>query len=73
MNSDKITKAVLFSVSTLILMLAAGMVYSLVGGAVPAFKAFGWQFIFSGEWNPTEGREEIDAGPRPPRPVSLSA
>lgn len=63
MNSDKITKLVLFSVSILILMLAAGMVYSLVGGAIPAFKAFGLQFIYSGEWDPSEGRENYGALP----------
>jgi phosphate transport system permease protein len=63
MNSDKITKAVLLSVSILILLLAAGMAYSLVGGAVPAFKAFGLQFIFSGEWDPTGGREKYGALP----------
>jgi len=63
MNSDKITKAVLFSVSILILMLAAGMVYSLVGGAIPAFKAFGLQFIYSGEWDPSYGRENYGALP----------
>ncbi|WP_159519465.1 phosphate ABC transporter permease subunit PstC [Sunxiuqinia indica] len=63
MNSDKITKTVLFSVSILILMLAAGMLYSLVGGAIPAFKEFGLKFIFSGEWNPTEGEEKYGALP----------
>jgi phosphate transport system permease protein len=63
MNSDKITKGVLLSVSMLILLLAAGMVYSLVGGAVPAFKTFGVQFIFSGDWDPTEGREQYGALP----------
>ncbi len=63
MNSDKITKSVLFSVSILILMLAAGMVYSLVGGAIPAFKAFGLNFIISGEWDPSEGRENYGALP----------
>lgn len=63
MNSDKITKAVLFSVSILILLLASGLVFSLVRGAIPAFKEFGFQFIFSGAWNPTEGKEEYGALP----------
>lgn len=63
MNSDKITRYILFSVSVLILMLAAGMVYSLIGGAIPAFKTFGLQFVFSGEWDPTEGREKYGALP----------
>lgn len=63
MNSDKITKSVLFSVSILILLLAAGMVFSLVGGAIPAFKAFGLNFIISGEWDPSYGRENYGALP----------
>nr|MBD3622972.1 phosphate ABC transporter permease subunit PstC [Sunxiuqinia sp.] len=63
MNSDKVTKAVLFSVSILILLLAAGMLYSLVGGSLPSFKAFGLQFIISGEWDPTYGREKYGALP----------
>lgn len=63
MNSDKITKIVLFSVSILILILAGGMVLSLIGGAIPAFKTFGFQFIISGEWDPTSGREKYGALP----------
>ena len=63
MNSDKITKAILLSVSFLILILASGMVYALVGGAIPAFKEFGFRFIFSGEWDPTEGKEQYGALP----------
>ena len=63
MNSDKITKAVLFSVSILILLLAAGLVFSLVRGSIPAFKYFGFGFIFSGDWDPTEGKESYGALP----------
>ncbi|MFC2089402.1 phosphate ABC transporter permease subunit PstC [Bacteroidota bacterium] len=63
MGSDKITKTILFSVSTLILLFAAGMVYSLVGGAIPAFKSFGLSFVISGEWDPTEGKEQFGALP----------
>lgn len=63
MNSDKITKALLLAVSVLILILAAGMVYSLVGGAMPAFREFGLKFIISGEWDPSEGRENYGALP----------
>ncbi|HKJ43360.1 MAG TPA: phosphate ABC transporter permease subunit PstC [Sunxiuqinia sp.] len=63
MNSDKITKGVLLSVSILILMLAAGMVYSLVSGSIPAFKAFGLKFIVSGDWDPTYGHEKYGALP----------
>ena len=63
MNSDKLTKILLLSASLLILILAAGMVYSMVGGAIPAFREFGFKFIISGEWDPTEGRENYGALP----------
>ena len=39
------------------------MVYSLVGGSIPAFKTFGFHFIWSGEWDPTEGKEKYGALP----------
>lgn len=63
MNGEKITKVVLFITSLVILFLAAGMVYSLINGALPAFNEFGLRFIFSSEWNPTEGKEEYGALP----------
>lgn len=63
MSSDKITKYILFAVSMIVLIVAAGMVFSLVGGAVPAFKTFGFRFIYSGEWDPTQGRENYGALP----------
>ena len=63
MNSDKITKIVLYSFSFLIILVAGGMVFSLVGGAVPAVKTFGVQFIWSNVWNPTEGSENYGALP----------
>ncbi len=63
MNSDKITKWVLLVSSFIILLVAGGMVYSLVGGSIPAFKAFGFNFIFSNNWNPTEGKENYGALP----------
>jgi phosphate transport system permease protein len=63
MNSDKITKIVLFSVSFIILIIAGGMVFSLVGGAIPSFKTFGLGFITSSQWDPTDGRENYGALP----------
>ena len=63
MNSDKITKAVLLSSSFIILILAGGMVFSLVKGAIPAFEHFGTHFIFSNEWNPRSGEESYGALP----------
>lgn len=63
MKSDKITKYTLFLASLVILLVSGGMVFSLIGGSIPAFKEFGWQFIFSREWNPTENREAYGALP----------
>jgi phosphate transport system permease protein len=63
MNSDKLTKTVLFSASLLVLIVAAGIVFSLVGGAIPAFKEFGFKFIFTNQWNPTSGHEVYGALP----------
>ena len=63
MNSDKITKAVLLLSSSIILFVAGGMIYSLVEGAIPAFKEFGLKFIFSNNWNPTDGKENYGALP----------
>jgi phosphate transport system permease protein len=63
MNSDKITKAVLLSASFIILLLAAGMIYSLTEGAIPVFKEFGLGFIVSDAWNPRSGQEDYGALP----------
>ncbi len=63
MNSDKITKGVLLFSSLIILFIAGGIMFSLVQGAIPAFKSFGLKFIFSNIWNPTEGRENYGALP----------
>jgi len=63
MNSDRITKTVLFAASFLVLIVAAGIVFSLVKGAIPAFKEFGLKFIITNEWNPTEGKEVYGALP----------
>ena len=63
MNSDKLTKAVLFSASLLILIITAGIVLSLVRGTLPAFHTFGLKFVFTNEWNPTAGKEVYGALP----------
>lgn len=61
MNGDKVTKALLFISSLIILLLSAGIVLSLAGGAIPAFKEYGLRFITSTAWNPTSGNEEYGA------------
>lgn len=63
MNSEKITKYILFAISLIILIIFAGMVLSLVGGAMPTFREYGLKFIISPDWNPTEGRESYGALP----------
>jgi len=62
--SEKIIKNLLKASSVIILLLFAGMAYSMIKGAIPAFKEFGFfGFIFSTEWNPTEGKESYGALP----------
>ena len=63
MNSDKITKAILVFSALIILFVAGGMIFSLVEGAITAFKDFGFKFIFSNNWNPTRGKENYGALP----------
>ena len=64
MVSEKIIKNLLKASSVIILLLFAGMAYSMIKGAIPAFKEFGFfGFIFSTEWNPTEGKESYGALP----------
>ncbi|MBN2350773.1 MAG: phosphate ABC transporter permease subunit PstC [Bacteroidales bacterium] len=63
MNAEKVTKYILTFAAIIIVVIAGGMAFSLFGGAVPAFKEFGIKFIFSSEWNPTEGRESYGALP----------
>ena len=63
MNSEKITKYILFAISLIILFIFAGMVLSLIGGSIPTFREYGLKFIISPDWNPTEGRESYGALP----------
>lgn len=63
MNSEKISKGVLLAASFIILLITTGMVLSLVSGSIPVFSKFGINFIFSSEWNPSEGRENYGALP----------
>lgn len=63
LNGEKITKIVLFLASLIIILIASGMVLSLMNGAIPAFNEFGLKFIISTDWNPTNGRESYGAFP----------
>jgi len=61
--SDKITRGVLLSSSVLILLVAGGMILSLLKGSIPAFREFGPGFILSPHWDPTAGNERYGALP----------
>jgi len=37
------------------------MVYSLIQGSIPSFHQFGWNFIISSHWDPTQGKEQYGA------------
>lgn len=60
-NSDKVLKHVLFAASLIILFVAAAMVFSLFKGSLPSMSRFGLGFLFSPEWDPTQGREHYGA------------
>ncbi len=61
MNSDKILKYSLFSASLLIVLISAAMVFSLIKGSMLSFHEFGWKFLISSQWDPTQGREQYGA------------
>lgn len=63
LNGERITKIILFLTSLIIIFIASGMVLSLMNGAMPAFREFGFKFIYSSDWNPTDGKESYGALP----------
>ena len=61
---DKIFKALLLLAACIVLLLAAGMIYSLVSQSTAAFRHFGFfNFITTSDWNPREGEENYGALP----------
>src|SRR5690242_20828675 len=42
--------------AVMVMLIFAGVLFSLLAGAMPAFKAFGLSFITTEAWNPTEER-----------------
>ncbi len=58
---DNFFKKILFVLSLLILIIASGMIYSLVSGSIPAFGEFGLGFVSSSEWDPHPERESYGA------------
>ncbi|MDE5416421.1 phosphate ABC transporter permease subunit PstC [Labilibaculum sp. DW002] len=63
MNSEKIFRYLLIGSGVLIVLIALGIVTTLIIGSIPSFKEFGFGFIYSADWNPTEGRESYGALP----------
>lgn len=59
---DKFFKLLLFVASASVLLLTAGIVYALIGGASQAFGEYGfWGFISNSEWDPRSATEEYGA------------
>lgn len=59
---DLIFKRLLSICCILILLISAGMIYSLVSGSIPALSHYGFfQFIGSTEWDPHPDRETYGA------------
>jgi len=59
---DKIFKILLFLAACCVLLLAAGMFYTLIVDSTDAFRHFGFiNFITSAQWNPREGSESYGA------------
>jgi phosphate transport system permease protein len=63
MRGERLVKSIILLASIIVLLVAAGMVLSLMTGSIPAFNEFGIKFIFSTDWIPTEGRESYGALP----------
>ena len=61
---DLLFKKALFTASLFLLLIGAGMVYTLFDGALPAFDTFGFfKFIGSTAWDPHPDREAYGALP----------
>ena len=60
-NSDRVLKQVLFAASLILLFIAAAMIFSLLKGSLPSMSQFGLGFLFSSEWDPTQGQEHYGA------------
>lgn len=60
-NSDKVLKRVLFASSVVILLIGGGMLVSLIKGSMPSISEFGWKFLVSSKWDPTQGSESYGA------------
>lgn len=61
---DKLFRGLLVASGVTVLLICAAMLFSLISKSTDAFGEFGFfRFIFSSEWDPTEGREQYGAFP----------
>ncbi len=59
---DNLFKGFLWALSSIIIFISAGIIYSLVAGSMEVLREYGlWDFISSSVWDPTEGRERYGA------------
>ena len=49
---DVAFRAATWFFAVLVLLILAGIIVSLVAGALPALRQFGWSFVFGSSWNP---------------------
>jgi len=54
-RGDARFRALTWSAAAAVLLIFVGVIISLVIGALPAIKAFGFRFLVSSEWDPTGG------------------
>jgi len=63
MINEKQFKRFLICSGAIIVIIGIGIISTLIIKALPSIKEYGISFIFSSEWNPTEGRESYGALP----------
>lgn len=63
MYSEKIFRVFLKFSGVIVLLIAIGIFITLTLGAIPSIKEYGFEFVFSDNWDPTEGRETYGAFP----------
>lgn len=64
MSSDKLFRVLLLLAALIIPTIAAGIIYSLMSDSYDAINQFGFfKFLFSSEWNYTDGNESYGALP----------
>lgn len=64
MSSDKMFRVLLLLAALFIPTIAGGIIYSLMSDSYDAIHQFGFfQFLFSSEWNYTDGNEAYGALP----------